>query len=390
MAKKKSRSKAKKKTKPPALTRQQRSGPGTEPQEASPLFRIPRELREQIYSELFSSTRLSHGEKAAGRIGCIRVVPAANSLALLRTCRRVRDEIGDSWLGRVLFNFEHPEALLDKLTALPHETIQRIRQVRVRGDTIMLSYPGEDYDVYYRLVSALKLLPGLRLDRLTVLGLPSAEVRYDTLNRLVLEGDGWKELCYISHDSALLGYVESPNPFVPAQDDRYLRKPQPLHWQKVLEDRDGKSSAPSVTIYRSTVPRGEASIFDPNLRKPYQQNQPKDKKEREEYGRVEDAGLMTDGERHKEIMVIVKRGYHVDYEEKRNSPFVDSDIHMDLPGKTWKEIRTICIDSLFDQDDDDDDFYSRDEADKDLGVKDSYISVDDYTWTPLHFNRDAW
>ncbi|KAK7424067.1 hypothetical protein QQX98_000677 [Neonectria punicea] len=387
MVKKKSRSKAKKKTKPSALTRQQRSGPGTEPQEASPLFRIPRELREQIYSQLFSSTRLSHGEKAAGRIGRIRVVPAANSLALLRTCRRVREEIGDSWLGRVLFNFEHPEALLDKFTALPHDTIQRIRQVRVRGDTIMLSYP--DDDVFYRLVSALKLLPGLRLDRLTVLGLPSAEVRYDTLNRLVLEGGGWKELCYISHDSALLGYAESSNPFSPVQDDRYLRKPQPLHWQKALEDRDGKSSAPSVTIYRSAKPHTEGSIFNPNMRKPYQQTPPKDEKERDQYGRVEDAGLMADGERHKEIMVIIKRGHNVDYEEKRNSPFIDSDIRMEFPGKTWKEIRTICIDRFFDDSDDESDFSCSDEGDRDPGVEDLYISVDDYTWTPLHLDYDV-
>lgn len=46
--------------------------------------------------------------------------------------------------------------------------------LRVEGSTLMLSY--EDDDVYYRLASMLGLLPGLRLDTLTVLGSPRTKL----------------------------------------------------------------------------------------------------------------------------------------------------------------------------------------------------------------------
>ncbi|KAL2679301.1 hypothetical protein Neosp_010073 [[Neocosmospora] mangrovei] len=49
-----------------------------------------------------------------------------------------------------------------------------------------------------------------------------------------------------------------------------------------------------------------------------------------------------DQEHGEEMMVVVKRGFGVDYEEKEGSPLLEDDIRRDAPGMTWKEIQ--CID----------------------------------------------
>ncbi|KAK4130481.1 hypothetical protein BT67DRAFT_445719 [Trichocladium antarcticum] len=163
------------------------------PQTGSLLFqKLPQEIRDHIWAQLFYSTRFTCGERPTGRISTVPIKPAPNGLALLRTCRRAQLEIGDSWLRHVLFCFEDIEAMLDKLSALSVDVLSKLRYMRVRGDTLMLSYP--DDDVFYRLVSALKLLPGLQLDQLTVLGGHGIQVCYDSLGSLIKDGNGWKTL----------------------------------------------------------------------------------------------------------------------------------------------------------------------------------------------------
>jgi hypothetical protein len=73
-----------------------------------------------------------------------------------------------------LFSFETPEDMLDKLSPLPSATLSKIRHVRTGGRPLMLLPIEDDDEVYYRLVWVLKLLPALRLDKLTVLGSSSA------------------------------------------------------------------------------------------------------------------------------------------------------------------------------------------------------------------------
>jgi hypothetical protein len=80
--------------------------------------------------------------------------------------------------------------MLDKLTALPSTTLGKIRHIRLGGSPLMLCFPYNEYDAHYRPVAVLKLLPGLRLDTLTILGPPSPEVSYDTINGLITEGMG--------------------------------------------------------------------------------------------------------------------------------------------------------------------------------------------------------
>jgi hypothetical protein len=89
---------------------------------------------------------------------------------------------------------------------------------------------GDEDEVYYQLVLAFKLLPGLRLDKLTVLQPCSGEDAYDSLEALIKHGNGWRELHYITPNSAMLGFA-TLNMFMA---DPYWRKPQPRVWNEIL------------------------------------------------------------------------------------------------------------------------------------------------------------
>ena len=55
------------------------------------------------------------------------------------------------------------ESILDKISTLQLETLSEIRHVRTRGHDLNLGH-------YNRPLKSLTLLPGLRLDTITVLG----------------------------------------------------------------------------------------------------------------------------------------------------------------------------------------------------------------------------
>lgn len=359
-------------------------------QKRSALFQIPQEVRNKIYRHLFSDTRISLGERAVSRIGCLRIVPAPNALSLLSTCRRSRDEIGRTWLHQVLFSFEDVQTMMDKLTALPNGTLSQIRHLRIRGETLMLSY--DDDDVHYRLVHALKLLPGLQLDSLTVLNLYGGAVSYDVLNTLIKYGQGWKELRYISHSSQLLGYTQELDMFYDKQfDEQYQRKPQPANWASIMNSRDGLASRPSVTVYRSTLAGKTCSVINRKTRLHFEQELPSPGDEAL-FGTREDPFLMSPDEKSKELMVVVRRGQGVDYQEKRQSPCLPmiGDIRQDCPGMTWAEIKKKHIDVY----DDDDEFSDEEFTDYfpkrgDPKKVDVYRHAEEYEWTPLNFNPHA-
>ncbi|KAL6410101.1 hypothetical protein AUP68_06512 [Ilyonectria robusta] len=359
-----------------------------DPQNKSRLFQhLPQELRDKIYSHVFFSTRLAYGQRAVDRIDRIRIKRAPSAFAILQTCRRAKMEIGDTWIGQVIFSFEESKTMLDILTALPPGILSKMRHLRVPGDPLMLSYDNDD--VYYRLASTLRLLPCLRLDTLTVLGPLPIQVSYDTLNGLISESCGWKELRYISHSSEVLGFARLGLLHSDDEVEEYMywRKPQPAYWQRVLEDRDGALSRPSVAIYRSTVSGCPGSAMNANTRERFEQKMPEHTETREAFGITEDAGLVADGERGKEIMFIIKRGAEVDYEQKKDSRFIENDIRRDMPGKTWEEIRYECIDRIFS---DDDSLLSFNEYDEGTAEIDAYEDVDEYVWPPLHHFMTEW
>jgi hypothetical protein len=110
-------------------------------------LQIPRELRDKIYFCLFASTRITFGKRNTSQSTTKTMKPAPNALVILRTCRQINQEAGPLWLGHVLFNFENPEDLLDKLSTLPSITLSQIRHVRTGGRPLMLQPSGDDDDV---------------------------------------------------------------------------------------------------------------------------------------------------------------------------------------------------------------------------------------------------
>lgn len=317
-------------------------------QDSSLFFQqLPTEIRLKIYSQLFRSTRLSFAErhghavrKKRRLLACLR--PAPNSLSLLRVCRRVTDEIGDSWLGQVLFIFRDPEIMLDKLTSLDSQNLSKLRHMRYseeRLDGVLRARNGNPLGHGYHLAHILKLLPGLCLDRLTVFGEARKEIRYRELDDLIKHSNGWKELCFLSHDSAMLGYPKLGKGRYGQVPEEFLRAPQPSTWRQALSHRDGPTA--SVRIYRASDAAGHGSrvpkpatcqLFVDQVAEPYKK-----------YGVEEDAALMAPGEKQKELLVVARRGKGVDYVEKPGSPLFTADIRKDWPGMTWGQIRALDV-----------------------------------------------
>ena len=352
----------------------------------SRFMQLPQEIRDEIYANVFCSTRFAFGRYTLSHIEGRGVVTSLSTcgtpLALLRTCRRVRFEVGISWLHQVLFHFDDPRALLDKLAGIPITVRQQIRHVRVSGGSLMLSVECGDDEVYYRTAHVLKLLPGLELDTLTVLGDRTSLVSYETLNMLVRYSDGWKKLHYLSPTSEFLGYKDDMRTFGPSDHmlNRYLRQPQPSDWQNALEQRDGQASHPSVVVYRANAAGAPGAILEPNTRKAYTQAFTADQ-DTQTYGKVEDSTLMRPEEIEKEVLVVVQRGDGVDYADKEGSPYLPvGDIREVFPGMTWKDIRAeqaaLWKDSDDESDDDDDDLET-------VRIADTYSHVDEYSWPSL-------
>ena len=388
-----------------------------------------------IYFHIFCSTRLSFGKRptyATGKLGNIRLRPAPNSLSVLRVCRRVNNEIGDSWLGQVLFSFDDPETMLDKLADLDRQTLGKLRHMRYSCEhplelkTNVIQDGEYEYQGWrYQLPQILKLLPGLRLDMLTVAGESIAQSRYLNLDALINHSDGWKELYYLSNNSVMLGFGKSDKLFGKYEWKRGWRAQQPSTWTQALAARDGPTA--SVTIYRSTNASSSSSMISkPATRQAFADQVAEPRKE-SQYGVESDTALMTPGEKEKEILVVARRGKGVDYTENGTSPMMEHDIRKHWPGMTWGQIRYMGIgwhEEELGRDSDDDDDDDNDEnpfQDVDPGVlrmlarlmrpqlhqddrprngdgaagtdvdergcpikEDTYEHVDDYEWGPYH------
>ncbi|KAF9870696.1 hypothetical protein CkaCkLH20_11798 [Colletotrichum karsti] len=342
--------------------------------------------------------------------------------------------------------------MVDRLLSAPPETIPKIRRLRVVGDPLQLArYSEEDYaeggvfeshpsSVFYQLPSVLKILPGLKLDTLTVLGPRSPAISYCTLTGLITESDGWRELRFITHSSSLLGfnrpfatdmvhphsrqlqghtYMVFPNDWEYVAD-YYTRRPQPITWRAMLRLRDGESTNPEVDVYRSVIAESPGSVTDPSKRVRFEQeDQPAvifpegfieayggDVNDVPEqvldslpgFGRRSDKDLVGEGEKRKEMMVVVRRGTGVDYEEKKDSPFIDSDIRRDCGGKSWEQIRRERVEepaanlhryrrSMYQNNYGYKDSGARDVAEPVVGSEvDAYDDAEGIVWPPRHFD----
>ncbi|KAL8412575.1 hypothetical protein RB596_001695 [Gaeumannomyces avenae] len=241
---------------PPPPTQDQQSG--------SALMRLPAEIRLEIYRLAFSQVRFRWGfvppnkPLHRGYSDGEFVTPDAD-LALLRVCKRMRGEIGDSWLEQVVFFAEDQTSLIHFLDRNP-KTRRKIRRVVVRehpGGSPALSedqHPGWRWDPLaalsrmgttldsVALPDALAALPGLRLDVLTVLSGGDPWNDYRTLDRFVTHGVGFRVLEFVTPHGLMLtrrallaGTSRLCRPGVVVVP----RALQPAGWDVKIRQRDG-------------------------------------------------------------------------------------------------------------------------------------------------------
>ncbi|KAJ3547096.1 hypothetical protein NM208_g1686 [Fusarium decemcellulare] len=322
------------------------TGYGADPQSGSILFRLPPEIRLMIFSQLFHSTRVVFRSRTYTQGVQTRKRSDPNVLAMIRTCHQARDEVGDTWVGQILFCFPAQAEMLDVLAPLHPKILGKIRYVRVFLRVSLQVCPSWGY-VKVHPAAVLRLLPCLRLDTLTIIGFDEPEDMYNAISGLVKEGSGWKRLRFICKSSELLGFARIGDWPNASPDDlqrlTYWRQPQPSFWQFLIDGRDGRDSKPSVLIYRSTIPNRTGSVLEPGTRERFQQAMPEDWSAFQRFGLVEDENLMKDTEVNKEVMVIVQRGVGIGYEQKLNAPYLEPDFRKSFPGMTWEQI---CVDQL--------------------------------------------
>ncbi|KAJ5369527.1 hypothetical protein N7509_014139 [Penicillium cosmopolitanum] len=334
------------------------------------LLELPAEIRTRIYTYLFTSSRVTFGKRGIdlGRANTMK--PAPHSLAILRACRKTKQEAESLWLGMILFCFESPVPMLDKLSTLPLSTLSEIRHMRVGGGELKLCHPGDPYPIFYSIPWVLKLLPGLQLNTLTVLEPVLGHASYTMLSEFIQHGTGWKKLYFITPNSNMLGFeIVMFYGGVPP----ILREPQPSTWKTVLSSRDGPDTGTSVSIYRSTQSDSPGAVLDPQTREPFEQK--KNRRKRGRFGLAADQSLTAEGEAEKELLVIVKRGHDVDIVEEVNPPYLPKDIWSWTRAMSWAEIRRECYDNTIQL------YEDRHYPGWDQGVEiDSYDRIDEYTW----------
>ncbi|KAL6708986.1 hypothetical protein ACN47E_002113 [Coniothyrium glycines] len=214
---------------------------------SSSLLALPLELRELIYTFLFSSYTIRHGFRHPSISGSS--TDASNRISLLLTCRQVFAEAWRHLPLNCTFHFRGTENLLETLLSVDQNVITRVRHIRVRSYPFPLYAQDrpEYYPTYYT-ANAFTLLPGLCLDTLVVedcwhsFGLGDGWRDLTTYFDIeaLLKGDAWKELTYTTSCSDFItsGY-----------DHRQKRRAQPSNWDALIKERDGDEFGAEVRMY---------------------------------------------------------------------------------------------------------------------------------------------
>ncbi|KAK5713018.1 hypothetical protein LTR17_017731 [Elasticomyces elasticus] len=221
-----------------------------------------------------------------------------------------------------------------------------------------MSFRDDDY--IYSVHHALKLLPCLQLDRLTVIDWNNCdETVYEALDMLVRYSDGWKELHFIVRHSEFLGYKQARYDDVDSEDGRESEESADSVDDEESDDSNDSGDSQDddmivetcllrqpqpVVIYQSTSPTDDA-VLEPDRRTRFSQSYGPGQNAKT-YGKVKDTALMVPGERDKETMVVVKRGSGVDYAEAVRptilQPEMGSDLRCDTDAWTWDEAKKVA------------------------------------------------
>ncbi|KAF1934796.1 hypothetical protein EJ02DRAFT_362907 [Clathrospora elynae] len=322
--------------------------------ETSPLLQLPRELRDEIWELVFNSIRLTFGLRSTTSHVEKYLKPAPHSLALLRVCRQIHHETRDIWIQRVLFNFEEPQTMLNRLSELPDSTVSKIRHLRLTGSPMMRYLKGFD-DLMYRHESVFQLLPALRLDCLTILAVATtapAAPEYDAITNLINRGNGWKELRYITRSSRMLGFTPSRSHGSRETGD-ICRQPQPGFWNNRLLSKDGEGSGASVQVYRSLEENDCTSVLHPHRRESLEQTP--DEHKINEFGRADEEEMTRGAGARRALLVLVKRGENTDVTQKSPGYGKERDMKARFNKRSWRSRKKVIIWTPLDDEKDEDD-----------------------------------
>lgn len=346
-------------------------------QPGSPLLNLPREVRDDIFDIFFTSTRLTYGMRYSTRHGERFIRPAPHSMAILRVCQQIYAEVRHIWMEQVLFNFEDPQTMLNKLSALPDSTLSRIHFLRLTGSPMMRYLKGFD-DLMYRHDSIFQLLPALRLDCLTILTISPAAPEYDAVSNLISRGNGWKELRYITRSSRMLGFSPSRTHGSRETGD-ICRQPQPACWNQRLLSRDGERSGASVEIFRAHEEDHTESVLCPDSRDQFEQTP--DESMIREFGLVDNEELTRGHGARRALLVTVKRGCTTDIGQRSTGYGKERDMKARFHKRTWRTRKKVIIWTPLDEDKNDDDDvgtgWARPLIRQPLQAFDDYHDIDD-------------
>lgn len=303
--------------------------------------------------------------------------PAPHSLALLRICHQTYAETHDIWIQRVLFNFEDPQTMLNKLSEIPESTVAKIRHLRLVGSPMMRYLKGFD-DLMYRQDSVFHLVPALRLDCLTIIAVAPAAPEYDAVTNLINRGNGWKELRYITRSSRMLGFSPSRSHGSRETGD-IRRQPQPRFWNKKLLNRDGEGSGAVIEVYRTLEEDDPESVLCPSRRELFEQN-PEDGLK--DFGLVDDEAMTKGAGARKALLVSVKRGDNVDFSQRSPGYGKERDMKARFNKRSWRARKKIIIWTPLDKEKDDDDDHvgngwARPQIRQPMQACDNYYDIDE-------------
>ncbi|KAL8761074.1 MAG: hypothetical protein Q9184_002780 [Pyrenodesmia sp. 2 TL-2023] len=285
-------------------------------------FRLPLELRQQVYRSYFSTLNLTY--------------PHMGFSPLFLSSRQLYSEASPFYWENAKLNFKGTKQLVDFLTSINHETLCKLRHIAVRGFPFPLYRDTEAFGyTTYNFEHVLPLFPGLQLSTLW-LGDPfhgkwSAEdgwghnAAYSAVDELI-KSQGFKELTYVvendrflmpvrfeSHDSwSATNTTDSTS----GTHEPEPRHPQPSTWDSMMKERDGPSA--SVKMYR---------LLDGNRRIPLET----------EFETIKEAiGKGDEGQ----IEVSIKRGTNADHVQKGEPVNEWAEGLLDLfKDLSWKEIK---------------------------------------------------
>ncbi|KAF2640944.1 hypothetical protein P280DRAFT_549718 [Massarina eburnea CBS 473.64] len=170
------------------------------------LLRLPRELRDEIYSSLFNSTHLSYRRRDTSKAAIkasVYITHTTNTLALLRTCRQINAETRDTWIKRVTFVFDDQHAAIQKLASLPTTTVSQIRKVLMFDNGISWHLYDTNQGTWPNtllLSMFISFIPGIHLDTLTIFDDRSRQPTMNLLQSWSTLSSGWRTLRFIRPD----------------------------------------------------------------------------------------------------------------------------------------------------------------------------------------------